>query len=273
MCSHRTVFCPQARKYWKRNVKLPQPTDELHPLLGNFYDAKRSTLSERAALREAARCLKVCIVSSEEYCFCMHGDGRGGCTICALVVPIISARYYPFSSVVVFVAVLAHTPTDTHFTCTVFGSYKLTHLSLIRALHQCADAPCEKSCPTQIDVKSFISSISTKNYYGAAKAIFSDNPLGLSCGMVCPTSDLCVGGCNLAASEEGPINIGGLQHFATEMFAKMGVAQTRDPNGIPLSELLSSYQAPIVLVGCGPASISCATFLARLGYVIYHPCC
>lgn len=35
--------------------------------------------------------------------------------------------------------------------------------------------------------------------------------------MVCPTSDLCVGGCNLQASEEGPINIGGLQHFATEV--------------------------------------------------------
>ncbi len=47
--------------------------------------------------------------------------------------------------------------------------------------------------------------------------IFSDNPLGLSCGMVCPTSDLCAGGCNLHASEEGPINIGGLQQFATEV--------------------------------------------------------
>ena len=47
--------------------------------------------------------------------------------------------------------------------------------------------------------------------------IFSDNPLGLTCGMVCPTSDLCVGGCNLYASEEGPINIGGLQQFATEV--------------------------------------------------------
>jgi len=56
-----------------------------------------------------------------------------------------------------------------------------------------------------------------QNYYGAARAIFSDNPLGLTCGMVCPTSDLCVGGCNLYASEEGPINIGGLQQFATEV--------------------------------------------------------
>ena len=56
-----------------------------------------------------------------------------------------------------------------------------------------------------------------QNYYGAAKMILSDNPLGLTCGMVCPTSDLCVGGCNLYAAEEGPINIGGLQHFATDV--------------------------------------------------------
>uniref|UniRef100_A0A8C1ZKI5 Dihydropyrimidine dehydrogenase [NADP(+)] n=1 Tax=Cyprinus carpio TaxID=7962 RepID=A0A8C1ZKI5_CYPCA len=75
---------------------------------------------------------------------------------------------------------------------------------------KCADAPCQKSCPTNLDIKSFITSISNK-------AILSNNPLGLTCGMVCPTSDLCVGGCNLYASEEGPMNIGGLQQFATEV--------------------------------------------------------
>uniref|UniRef100_A0A0B7B8B4 Dihydropyrimidine dehydrogenase [NADP(+)] n=1 Tax=Arion vulgaris TaxID=1028688 RepID=A0A0B7B8B4_9EUPU len=84
--------------------------------------------------------------------------------------------------------------------------------------------------------------------------------------MVCPTSDLCVGGCNLAAAEEGPINIGGLQQFATEIFKEMRVPQVRDPNLTPLDKLPESYQAKIALVGCGPASISCATFLARLGY-------
>lgn len=94
--------------------------------------------------------------------------------------------------------------------------------------------------------------------------IFSDNPLGLTCGMVCPTSDLCVGGCNLYASEEGPINIGGLQQFATEMFMQMKIPQIRDPN-LP-TDLPESYQAKIALFGCGPASISCATYLARLGY-------
>ncbi|XP_023247062.1 dihydropyrimidine dehydrogenase [NADP(+)] isoform X2 [Copidosoma floridanum] len=148
-----------------------------------------------------------------------------------------------------------------------FDDIKHTTLSERGALYEasrclkCADAPCQKSCPTQLDVKSFITSISNKNYYGAAKAILSDNPLGLTCGMVCPTSDLCVGGCNLFATEEGPINIGGLQHFATDIFKQMNVPQTRIPGqSVPHSA------TKIAMIGCGPASLSCATFLARLGY-------
>lgn len=153
-----------------------------------------------------------------------------------------------------------------------FDDIKHTTLSERGALREairclkCADAPCQKSCPTNLDVKTFISSISNKNYYGAAKAIMSDNPLGLTCGMVCPTSELCVGGCNLYASEEGPINIGGLQQFAVEVFSKMGIPQVRNPDLPPPEEMPASYHTKIALIGCGPASISCASFLARLGY-------
>ena len=82
---------------------------------------------------------------------------------------------------------------------------------------------------------------------------------------VCPTSDLCVGGCNLEASEEGAINIGGLQHFAVEMFKNMKIPQVLPPSARG-GNLPASYNAKIGLLGCGPASISCATFLARLGY-------
>ncbi|NP_998058.1 dihydropyrimidine dehydrogenase [NADP(+)] [Danio rerio] len=153
-----------------------------------------------------------------------------------------------------------------------FDDIKHTTLSERGALREalrclkCADAPCQKSCPTNLDIKSFITSISNKNYYGAAKAILSDNPLGLTCGMVCPTSDLCVGGCNLYASEEGPINIGGLQQFATEVFSKMGIPQIRNPELPTADNMPKSFHTRIALIGCGPASISCASFLARLGY-------
>ena len=102
--------------------------------------------------------------------------------------------------------------------------------------------------------------------------------------MVCPTSDLCVGGCNLHAAEEGPINIGGLQQFATEVnsverplgtrkwkqfevvFKAMNIPQIRNPSLPPPEHMPEAYSAKIALFGAGPASISCASFLARLGY-------
>lgn len=131
---------------------------------------------------------------------------------------------------------------------------------------KCADAPCQKGCPTSIDIKMFIQCIASENYYGAAKIIFSDNPVGLSCGMVCPTADLCVGGCNLAGAEQGPINIGGLQAFAVDTFQKMNIRQVRNPALPPAADMPAAYNKKIAIIGCGPAGISCGTFLARLGY-------
>jgi dihydropyrimidine dehydrogenase (NADP+) len=84
--------------------------------------------------------------------------------------------------------------------------------------------------------------------------------------MVCPTSDLCVGGCNLAATEEGPINIGGLQQFACERFKEMNIRQIRDPKLPPVEALPASYRTKIAIVGAGPAGVSCGSFLGRLGY-------
>jgi dihydropyrimidine dehydrogenase (NADP+) len=50
------------------------------------------------------------------------------------------------------------------------------------------------------------------------------------------------------------------------MFMKMRIPQIRDPSLTPPEDLPDSYHAKIAMFGCGPASISCATFLARLGY-------
>lgn len=46
----------------------------------------------------------------------------------------------------------------------------------------------------------------------------------------------------------------------------MGIAQIRNPELPQACEMPESYHAPIALIGCGPASISCASFLGRLGY-------
>jgi dihydropyrimidine dehydrogenase (NADP+) len=133
---------------------------------------------------------------------------------------------------------------------------------------KCADSPCQKACSTGIDIRSFIYQIQNKNYYGAAKTILSDNPLGLSCGALCPVSELCASVCNAHWLEGGTINIGKLQEFACKVFKEMRVKQIRDPN-MP-KELPESYKTKIALIGCGPASISCATYLARLGYSNIH---
>ena len=133
---------------------------------------------------------------------------------------------------------------------------------------KCADSPCQKACSTGIDIRMFIYQIENKNYYGAAKTILSDNPLGLSCGALCPVSELCASVCNAHWLEGGTINIGKLQEFACQVFKEMKVKQVRDPS-LP-KDLPKSYETKIALVGCGPASISCASFLARLGYKNVH---
>ncbi|KAJ5066680.1 dihydropyrimidine dehydrogenase [NADP(+)] [Anaeramoeba ignava] len=131
---------------------------------------------------------------------------------------------------------------------------------------KCADAPCTKSCPAQVDIKQFIQCMSTGNFYGAAKMILSENPVGLSCGMVCPVSELCSGACNLSNTSRGAINISGLQHFAVETFMKMKIPQIRDPSLPALDKLPKSFDAKIALIGSGPSCISCGSFLGRLGY-------
>ena len=50
------------------------------------------------------------------------------------------------------------------------------------------------------------------------------------------------------------------------MFQAMHLPQIRDPSLPQASELPATFSAKVALFGCGPASISCASFLARLGY-------
>ena len=133
---------------------------------------------------------------------------------------------------------------------------------------KCSDAPCQKGCSTSIDIKTFIYNIQNRNWYGAAKTILSDNPLGLSCGMLCPISELCARNCNVSHTELGAIKINRLQEFAVRVFKEMGVPQIRDPS-LP-KDLPASYQTPIAIIGAGSASLSNATFLGRMGYDNVH---
>lgn len=68
-----TTTTQKNRKYWKRNVGVLGATADKQPLLGDFMDAKAHTLSERAALREAARCLKCADAPCEKVRRELHG--------------------------------------------------------------------------------------------------------------------------------------------------------------------------------------------------------
>lgn len=121
----------------------------------------------------------------------------------------------------------------------------------------CQDAPCIKACPTGIDVPQFIRQIMTGNLRGSAKTILSANILGQSCARVCPTSVLCEGVCVLNAEGKKPVAIGKLQRYAVDPVIASGTQlfKTAPANG---------YK--VALIGAGPASLSCAAELRKLGY-------
>ena len=136
-------------------------------------------------------------------------------------------------------------------------------LTAAEAMHEanrclyCYDAPCMHACPTHIDVPSFIKKIATGNLYGSARVIFDANPIGATCARVCPVEVLCEGACVEKTLLKRPIEIGRLQRYATDHALKKGrqIFTKGEPNG-----------KSVGIIGSGPAGLSCATYLARLGY-------
>jgi glutamate synthase (NADPH/NADH) small chain len=121
----------------------------------------------------------------------------------------------------------------------------------------CHDAPCIKACPTRIDVPQFIRQIITGNLRGSAKTILEANILGQSCARVCPTSVLCEGVCVLNAEGKKPVEIGKLQRYAVDPVIA---------SGTQLFKAAPSNGYKVALIGAGPASLSCAAELRKLGY-------
>ena len=122
----------------------------------------------------------------------------------------------------------------------------------------CYDAPCAHACPTHIDIPRFIKKIATGNLTGSARTIFEANLLGATCARVCPVQELCEGACVLGP-EHKPIAIGRLQRHAMDFAYRTG-------SGLPRQGNASGGR--IAVVGAGPAGLSCAGELARLGHSV-----
>lgn len=121
----------------------------------------------------------------------------------------------------------------------------------------CYDAPCTHACPTHIDIPSFIKKIASGNLMGSARVIFDANPIGATCARVCPVEVLCEGACVEKTLVNKPIEIGRLQRFAADhaLASQKQIFVKGDSNG-----------KSVGIVGSGPAGLSCAAYLARLGY-------
>ncbi len=123
----------------------------------------------------------------------------------------------------------------------------------------CHDAPCSKGCPAGTDPAKFIRSIRFRNVKGAAETIRENNVLGGTCARVCPYDNLCEEACSRCGIDR-PIEIGKLQRYAIEQEKLFKMKTLEAP--------AEKKPGKIACVGAGPASLACATELAKAGYKV-----
>jgi len=122
-------------------------------------------------------------------------------------------------------------------------------------------APCMEACPTKIEIPKFIGEIREGRPLDAARTIFEANVLGGSCARVCPVEVLCEGACVLKREGRRAVEIGRLQRYATD-YAIQRKHHVLASEGAPRRE------ASVGVIGAGPAGLSCAAELAKLGYAV-----
>ncbi len=116
-------------------------------------------------------------------------------------------------------------------------------------------APCRQTCPAEINIPKYIDQIRKGDYEGAVNTIRERNPLLLACGRVCPHP--CEDECRRGIEDE-PVSINQLKRFVADLELHSG---RRIP--IPCAP---DTGKKVAVIGGGPAGLSCAFFLRRLGH-------
>jgi glutamate synthase (NADPH/NADH) small chain len=122
----------------------------------------------------------------------------------------------------------------------------------------CKNPPCVKGCPVEIDIPAFIKLIKDGKRKEALDKIKEKNNLPAICGRVCPQEDQCEVVCVLN-KKKIPINIGALERYAAD-YELVNSQQSLSAIRYPLSA------NKVAVVGSGPAGLTCAADLAKMGY-------
>lgn len=121
---------------------------------------------------------------------------------------------------------------------------------------ECKHQPCKQGCPVNIQIPEFIHQVKAGHIEAAYKIITMDNGLPAICGRVCPQENQCEGKCVRGIKGE-PVAIGRLERFV----ADWSMANVSDH-----VVKIDHNHKKVAVVGSGPASLSCASDLARAGF-------
>jgi len=123
---------------------------------------------------------------------------------------------------------------------------------------QCKNPKCVTGCPVGIDIPLFIKKIADAEFLESAKVLKETNTLPAICGRVCPQETQCEVECILGVKGE-PVAIGRLERFA---------ADNEMTKVSSIIELSAASGKKVAIIGAGPAGLTCAAELARMGHSV-----
>ncbi len=123
---------------------------------------------------------------------------------------------------------------------------------------QCKNKPCMDGCPVEIDIPGFINCIAQGDFEKAAEIIKAKNSLPAISGRVCPYENQCEGECTIKKIGE-PVAIGRLERF---------IADYERGKGVKIPKKAKSTGKKVAVVGSGPAGLTCAGDLAKMGHAV-----
>ena len=122
----------------------------------------------------------------------------------------------------------------------------------------CKNHPCVSGCPVQVKIPEFIKKITEKDYEGAYQVIHQTSSLPAVCGRVCPQESQCEMHC-VRGKKGDPVGIGRLERF---------VADWHNAHSTEAAAVPAPNGHKVAVIGSGPAGLTCAGDLAKLGYKV-----